>query len=231
MKPLVGERRLSLHRPFDIVTAAALTVASAPVVAVVGIALAISTRHWPIFRQVRIGRSGQPFVIYKLRTMRTSPNHSTITSADDPRITPLGAIVRRSKLDELPQLLNVLLGDMSFIGPRPDVPGYADALHGENTQILSSRPGITGLASLLLADEEELLARTSEPDSFNDSILYPLKCSINLGWLRNGSLGDDLRILAWTLRRPSAQQIESLASALTPGLRESPEFQAVRKLR
>jgi lipopolysaccharide/colanic/teichoic acid biosynthesis glycosyltransferase len=122
---------------------------------------------------------------------------STITVAGDVRITPVGRCLRRFKLDELPQLYNVLVGQMSLVGPRPDVPGYADRLQGEAARLLELRPGITGPATVAFRDEEQLLAAARDPVAYNDQVLYPAKVQLNLDYLKKISLREDLR---WILR-------------------------------
>lgn len=123
----------------------------------------------------------------------------TITSADDPRITKPGGFLRKWKLDELPQLVNVLIGDMSFVGPRPDVPGYADLLLGEDRRILSVRPGITGPATLKYYNEEEILAMVENPIEFNDKVIFPDKVKINLAYIKQQSFVGDMKIIIFTL--------------------------------
>lgn len=120
---------------------------------------------------------------------------SSISVAGESRITPLGAKLRRYKLDELPELLNVLIGDMSFVGPRPNVPGYADQLQGENRRVLELRPGITGPASLKYRDEEELLAKVEDPQKYNDEVIYPDKVRINLYYLDHYSFIKDIQMI------------------------------------
>ena len=117
------------------------------------------------------------------------------------RITPLGSILRKYKLDELPELWNVLKGDMSFVGPRPDVPGYADRLQGENRLILKLRPGITGPASLKYANEEEILAQVSNPVKYNDEVIFPDKVRINLNYYHNHTFWGDIRLIFQTIFR------------------------------
>jgi lipopolysaccharide/colanic/teichoic acid biosynthesis glycosyltransferase len=134
----------------------------------------------PIFVQKRIGRHGKAFKMYKFRTMQKHHNGSSVSVKGESRITPLGAFLRKWKLDELPELWNVWIGDMSFVGPRPDVPGYADLLEGENRKILLLRPGITGPASLKYRNEEELLANQENPQKYNDEVIFPDKVRINL---------------------------------------------------
>lgn len=123
----------------------------------------------------------------------------TITSADDPRITKLGSFLRKWKLDELPQLFNVLRGNMSFVGPRPDVPGYADLLLGEDRRVLSVRPGITGPATLKYYNEEEILAKVENPIEFNDKVIFPDKVKINLEYIKRQSFAGDMKIIIFTI--------------------------------
>jgi lipopolysaccharide/colanic/teichoic acid biosynthesis glycosyltransferase len=152
-----------------------------------------------IFRQQRIGRQGKPFTICKFRTMTVDHDGSTVSVKGERRITPLGEVLRKYKLDELPELWNVLRGDMSFVGPRPDVPGYADRLQGEDTVILSLRPGITGPASLKYRREEELLARQEDPQTYNDRIIFPDKIRINREYIRRRTFLMDLQIIFCTV--------------------------------
>lgn len=152
-----------------------------------------------IYRQKRVGQHGRLFTMYKFRSMKTGPETTTVTTGSDPRITPLGSFLRRTKLDELPGLWNVLKGEMSFVGPRPDVPGYADKLTGENRKILEMKPGITGPASLKYAREEEILERVENPQEYNDKVIYPDKVKINLDYYNNWSMGKDLAIIRDTI--------------------------------
>jgi len=128
-------------------------------------------------------------------------NHSgsSVSVRGESRITPLGAVLRKYKLDELPELWNVFIGDMSFVGPRPDVPGYADKLVGDDKRILQLRPGITGPASLKYRNEEELLAQQSDPQKYNDEVLFPDKVKINLQYLDNWSFWGDVRYIIETI--------------------------------
>lgn len=154
-----------------------------------------------IFRQKRVGMDGTLFTIYKFRTMTVAHGGSTISVAGESRITPLGHVLRKYKLDELPELWNVLTGDMSFVGPRPDVPGYADQLKGEDREVLKLRPGITGPASLKYANEEELLATVEDPVKYNDEVIFPDKVRINLEYYRNHSVFGDCKIIWQTIFR------------------------------
>lgn len=130
--------------------------------------------------------------------MAESEDPSQITLKNDPRITVFGKILRRYKLDELPQLINVILGDMSLVGPRPDIPGYADKLKGADRLILKVRPGITGPATLKYKNEEELLSQQSDPKRYNDEVIWKDKVQINKEYIENWSLKEDLRIILKT---------------------------------
>ena len=148
------------------------------------------------FVQTRVGRYGRPFQLIKIRTMRESRAVTTnVTTTRDARITPYGAWLRRTKLDELPQLVNVLRGEMSLVGPRPDVSGFADLLEGDDRIVLSVRPGITGPASLAYRNEEEILASVDDPERYNREVIYPDKVRINRAYVSEYSLWKDL----WTL--------------------------------
>ena len=152
-----------------------------------------------LFRQTRIGRHGKPFTIYKFRTMTVGHGGSSVSVAGESRITPLGAVLRRYKIDELPELWNVLIGDMSFVGPRPDVPGYADRLQGDDREMLELRPGITGPASLKYRNEEELLAAVDNPQEYNDTVIYPDKVRINRYYLHIYSFVKDIEMIVCTV--------------------------------
>lgn len=164
------------------------------------IAASIDTRSNGFFIQKRVGRDGKIFRVVKMKTMRPVASFDTsVTRRGDPRITPLGAFFRRTKIDELPQLWNVLLGDMSFVGPRPDVPGFADKLQGEERVMLAIRPGITGPATLKYRNEEELLAAQSDPEAFNRDVIWPDKVRINLEYIFNWSLRRDVQYILETV--------------------------------
>lgn len=152
-----------------------------------------------MFKHQRVGRHGKLFTMYKFRTMVVDHGGSSVSVAGESRITALGAKLRRYKLDELPELWNVLKGDMSFVGPRPDVPGYADVLEGDDRVILKLRPGITGPASLKYRNEEELLAQQAEPLKYNDEVIYPDKVRINLYYYYNYSFAKDIKMIVCTV--------------------------------
>ena len=152
-----------------------------------------------IFTQKRVGQGGKLFTMYKFRSMTVAHSGSSVSVAGESRITPLGAKLRKYKLDELPELWNVLVGDMSFVGPRPDVPGYADQLKGEDRDILKLKPGITGPASLKYRNEEELLAAVENPQEYNDTVIYPNKIRINLYYLNHYSFIKDIEMIFCTV--------------------------------
>lgn len=144
-----------------------------------------------LFIQERIGQWGRIFKIHKLKTMHPLTKH----------ISPIGRFFRKSKIDELPQLWNVLIGDMSFVGPRPDVAGYYDTLKGENRKILELKPGLTSLASIKYANEEALLATQTNPLEYNDAVIFPDKVRMNLAYYYHHSLVGDIKIILKTLFR------------------------------
>jgi len=150
--------------------------------------------------QKRVGRYGKLFRVFKIKTMKSIHGlDTTITTANDMRITKSGKFFRESKIDELPQLFNVLFGSMSFVGPRPDVEGYADKLEGEDRLILTIRPGITGPASLKYKNEESILAKQSNPKEYNDKIIWVDKVAINLQYIRTWSFSKDIYYIIKTV--------------------------------
>jgi lipopolysaccharide/colanic/teichoic acid biosynthesis glycosyltransferase len=189
-----------MKRGFDIVVSLFGLVLTSWLIILAWFAATVDTRQNGFFTQVRAGKDGHPFRIIKIRTMRRIPGmDSTVTVADDPRITQLGRLLRRTKIDELPQLLNVLAGHMSFVGPRPDVPEYAAALAGEDRVILSVRPGITGPATLKYRDEEAILAGQADPQRYNDEVIYPDKVRLNREYVETQSFVTDLEYIWRTL--------------------------------
>lgn len=152
-----------------------------------------------VFSQRRVGQHGKLFTMYKFRSMAVNHSGSSISVKGESRITPLGAVLRKYKLDELPEIWNVLKGDMSLVGPRPDVPGYADKLVGKDREVLRLKPGITGPASLKYRNEEELLAAQEDPQRYNDEIIFPDKVRINLNYLHYWSFFLDIKIIFYTI--------------------------------
>ncbi|RLD78024.1 MAG: sugar transferase [Bacteroidetes bacterium] len=159
-----------------------------------------STKKIGLFRQVRVGENGKLFKIYKIRTMKVDiPKEDFITLKNDDRITPFGKVLRKFKLDELPQLFNVLIGEMSLVGPRPDVPGYADKLKGNDRVILLVRPGLTGPATIKFKDEEDMLSKQKNPKKFNDEVIWPEKVKLNKQYIKEWSLFNDIKCIVKTI--------------------------------
>ena len=198
-------------RCFDLLFAVLFLMVFSPVYVLTFIIIKIVSPGPAIYKAKRVGKDGKLFNCYKFRTMIPVKNNegaegkkgdkewSTVSVAGDSRITPFGAKLRHYKLDELPGLWNVLIGDMSFVGPRPDVPGYADMLTGDDRRMLELRPGITGPASLKYRDEEELLAKVDNPIEYNDKVIFPDKVRINLYYLDHYSFWKDIQMIIYTV--------------------------------
>lgn len=174
-----------------------------PLMIVVAILIKVKMPDGPVlFVQRRVGRYGRLIKVHKFRSMtvRNANDRQTSVAAEETsRITPLGEKLRRYKIDELPELWDVFIGTMSFVGPRPDVPGYADKLVGEDREILRLRPGITGPASLKYRNEEELLAKVDDPKKYNDEIIWPDKIRLNRYYLHNYSFMKDIQMIICTV--------------------------------
>lgn len=189
-----------IKRAFDITLALLGLLVFIWLMLVTALLATIDTRQNGIFTQTRVGQDGRLFRTIKLRTMRNVAGvTTTVTSARDPRITRLGRFFRRTKLDELPQLFNVLLGQMSFVGPRPDVPGFADQLSGADRIVLAIRPGITGPATLAFRHEEKLLAVQADPERYNQEVIYPEKVRLNRTYIEQYTLRKDVTYLLQTV--------------------------------
>jgi len=192
-----------------------------PMLAVAG-AIVILSGLPVLFTQERIGRLGCRFRIIKYRSMtRVAEAGGSVTVSNDPRITGIGRVLRKWKLDELPQLWNVIWGDMSLVGPRADVPGFMDQLQGSDRLILRLRPGVTGPATLAYRNEETLLALQADPQRYNAEVLFPNKVKLNKGYLTNLSLRADLWYIFATLAaivRSGHGQLETYA----PSVQNSP---------
>ena len=172
-----------------------------PFLCIISILIIIFDNQKPFYYQVRVGKNGQLFKLIKFRSMYYNSNENRITTKDDSRITKAGKILRKTKLDELPELFNILMGEMSFVGPRPDVPGYADKLIGEDRIVLTLKPGITGLASLKYINEEEILTRVDDPVKYNNEVIWPDKVKLNKYYIQNWSFWLDIKIILFTLLR------------------------------
>jgi len=199
MKQPDGRFFITLSRLFDECCACAGLVLLLPLFAVLTLIILIDD-GWPIFfRQVRVGRGGRLFLIWKFRTMRQASRGLDITAAGDPRVTRAGAVLRRYKLDEIPQLVNILKGDMSLVGPRPEVPGYVQPASNDWRAVLQVRPGITDPASLLFRDEETILGATANPNALYLHTVLPRKLSLSRAYLKSRTFGRDLRLILLTI--------------------------------
>ncbi|MEO1941407.1 MAG: sugar transferase [Campylobacterales bacterium] len=194
------KRDLLIKRAFDFTLALIGLALTWPIILTAWMVATLETGVNGFFTQTRIGKGGKPFKIIKIRTMYPSDGGPTYTTATDSRITRSGRFFRKYKIDELPQLINILKGEMSFVGPRPDVPGYADKLEGEDRIILEVPPGITGPATLKFRNEEELLAQVEDPQTYNDQVLWPEKVRLNKEYLQNWSLWLDLKYIWETIK-------------------------------
>ncbi len=185
-------------RVFDIVASAAALLLLAPVFAVVGLAVCLESGRPILYSQRRVGRHLKQFTIWKFRSMHNGAGGAPLTVARDPRVTKVGRVIRAMKLDELPQLWNVLRGDMSLVGPRPEVPQYVEFYRGRYAAILELRPGITDLASLRFCREEDVLASCPDPSSEYVTSVLPAKLHLAEQYREKRSFWLDLIILAQT---------------------------------
>jgi lipopolysaccharide/colanic/teichoic acid biosynthesis glycosyltransferase len=191
----------NLKRLFDILGAIAGILVLLPFALLVALVIKISDRGPVFYRQTRVGRFGKPFRIWKFRSMVLNAEKlgGSLTKEEDPRITRIGRLLRKSKFDELPQLWNVLMGEMSFVGPRPEVPRYVDLYRAEQREILNYRPGITDLATMLFRNEEALLRGTEDVEGFYVRHCLPKKIELNLDYAKRAGVLHDLWIIFQTL--------------------------------
>jgi len=191
--------KLAVKRVFDVCCSALGLVITSPILLAASVAVGATSPGGVLFRQERIGRGGRPFTIYKFRSMRKDNAGLKITTGHDARVTPVGKLLRKSKIDELPQLLNVLKGDMSFVGPRPEVKEYTDLYNEEQRQIFLVRPGITDLASIEFRNENDLLTDSDDPNRTYIEEIMPRKIDLGLTYIENLSLGYDIKLIIRTL--------------------------------
>ncbi len=191
-----------LKRALDLAVSSVALALGAPLLLLIGGAIKLTSSGPILFLQERVGRGGRRFRIWKFRTMvdRASSLGPAVTASGDPRVTPLGRWLRRSKLDEVPQLVNVWLGDMSLVGPRPEVPRYVQTYGAEDRSVLTMRPGITDLASILFRDEESVLAQFPDRDRAYVEVLLPRKLALGRKYLRQQSFTGDIALLLRTLQ-------------------------------
>jgi lipopolysaccharide/colanic/teichoic acid biosynthesis glycosyltransferase len=204
---IMPEKRIGLtpaqafyKRAFDVMGAVGGLLLTGWIILLAFIAATIDTRANGFFTQQRVGRLGRVISIVKIRTMRNIEGlNTTVTTDRDLRITTLGRFFRKTKIDELPQLFNVLIGQMSFVGPRPDVSGFADRLQGDDRIILTVRPGITGPATLEYRNEETLLSRQKDPERYNREVIFPDKLRLNRAYVENYSFCKDIIYIFQTI--------------------------------
>ncbi len=192
-----------LRRAFDLAAASLGLLGLSPVLLIVAVAIATSSPGPVFFRQVRIGRFGVPFRIFKFRTMRIDAEAAggQLTVEGDPRITRVGRLLRASKLDELPQLINVVRGEMALVGPRPEVPRYVALYDDRQRRVLDVRPGITDPASIRYRDENAILARADDPEAAYVDVVMPHKLELNLAYLERRTLASDVGVILATFAR------------------------------
>ncbi|MBK6343511.1 MAG: sugar transferase [Flavobacteriales bacterium] len=190
-------------RGFDLIASACALLVLSPLLLLIAAAVAIESPGGAFFRQVRVGKGGKEFRLLKFRTMRlgSEAGGQITVGGRDPRITRIGYVLRKTKLDELPQLLNIVVGEMSVVGPRPEVPRYVALYSEEQRQVLSVRPGLTSLASIAYIDENEVLGRASDPERVYVDEVMPAKLALDLRYVRERSMRLDLRIIARTALR------------------------------
>jgi len=190
-------------RLFDILFSTIGLLVLSPLFLIIYIIIIIESKGGGFYSQTRVGKNGIPFAIYKFRSMRTDADkHGLITvGGRDPRITRIGYYIRKYKIDELPQLWNVLMGDMSLVGPRPEVQKYVDLYTEEQRKVLSVRPGITDYASIEYVDENILLAKSDDPDRTYVEVVMPAKIVLNMKYINNKSLKEYFKIIFLTLAK------------------------------
>ena len=189
---MLNKKQILIKRSFDVFFSfIGIIFLSIPIL-ILSIFALISTKKCGIFKQERIGQHAKPFYIFKIRSMIENDSSNHITVKNDKRITKFGRFIRKYHLDELPQIYNVFIGEMSFVGPRPDVKGYADLLTNDDRIILKIKPGITGPATLAFKNEEALLAKQKNPKQYNDEVLWKQKVILNKNYIKNWSLINDL---------------------------------------
>ena len=187
-------------RLFDIIFSFLGLILLLPLFIIVSILIKVDSSGPIFFLQERVGLYGKYFKIIKFRSMKVNHNDSlTVTLKNDKRITRIGRKLRKYKIDEIPELMNVLIGDMSFVGPRPDVPGYTDLLKGNDRNILKLRPGITSLASIKYSNEEQLLLEQEDPIAYNNDVIFPDKVKMNLNYYENNNIWIDIKIIFATV--------------------------------
>ena len=199
-----------MKRIVDILTALFLLATLFPFMILIGILIALSSNGPALFKQIRVGRNGKNFSILKFRSMETNTEHQgqLTVGGRDPRVTRIGYVLRKFKIDEWPQLWNILVGEMSFVGPRPEVPKYVEMYNNQQRRVLDVRPGLTDLASIVYFSENEILEKVTDPEKEYVEVIMPAKLNLNLQHIDSQKPGKDIRIILMTLsrliRRPEA---------------------------
>ena len=206
---MLTRRELIVKRLFDIIIAFIGLILLIIPISLLIILSSIFHKSNGLYCQLRVGKNAKLFTIFKIKTMRDTklPKNSKFLTLDkfgiaikgDKRVTSFGTFLRKYKLDELPQLLNVFIGDMSFVGPRPDIVGYADKLRGSERIILSVKPGITGPATLAFRNEELLLFNSADPIAYNNEVIWPQKVKLNMDYIQNWSFKKDIYYIFQTI--------------------------------
>ena len=207
-----------IPRWLEVPAAALGLVAGSPVFLLLAAAVALTSGLPVLFRQARVGRHGKAFILLKFRTMDNGRSGAGVTARGDARVTPMGRLLRKTKLDELPELWNILCGDMSFVGPRPEVPRYVDLKNPLWQKVLQVRPGLTDPVTLSLRNEEELLATADDLESYYRQVLQPYKLHGYWSYLAQRSARTDIGVL-----------VRTAAAVLLPGTKAGPSAEEIRK--
>jgi lipopolysaccharide/colanic/teichoic acid biosynthesis glycosyltransferase len=190
-----------VKRLFDIIFSVLGIIILSPFLVIISIIILLTSAGGAFYRQIRVGKNGKEFKLLKFRTMRVGADKSSALTVGmrDSRITNIGFYLRKYKLDELPQLFNVLLGEMSFVGPRPEVPKYVAMYDAEQKNVLNVKPGITDYASIVYSEENALLANAENPEELYITRIMPAKLKLNLRYINEMSLGTDIKIILKTI--------------------------------
>lgn len=189
-----------VKRIFDVISSLLVLVLLTPLLLIIGLWITIDSKGGAFYKQERIGKDKKPFGLYKFRSMRPdSDKKGQITIGNDNRITKVGKFIRKYKIDELPQLINILIGDMSVVGPRPEVKKYVDLYNNEQLKVLSVKPGLSDYASIEYIDEQSVLGKAKDPNKEYIDVVMPAKLKLNLKYIEDKSLGTDLKIIFKTL--------------------------------
>ena len=189
-----------MKRVFDLISSVFVLLLLLPVLVVLALAIVFDSKGGVFYKQKRVGKDNQEFWLYKFRTMRPDSDKVKITIGDrDPRVTNVGYFLRKYKLDELPQLLNIILGEMSVVGPRPEVRAYVNLYTSEQLKVLTVKPGLTDYSSLEYVDESELLAKAEDPHKMYVEDIMPAKLKLNLRYIEDKSFTTDLKLILKTI--------------------------------